>query len=71
MKGVASVNISRNTVLRRLKEFDIMPRVAAKKEFLKASHISDRLKFALAFGSKTTEWWNTVIYSVEKTFGYV
>jgi transposase len=44
--------------------------VVAKSEHLKAEHVSQRLQFALSYGPHTPDWWRTVLYSNEKTFGY-
>lgn len=45
-------------------------RVAARKDFLTDAHKRMRLQFAREFADKDDEWWKSVIFSDEKTFGW-
>ena len=46
------------------------PRRAVCKFFLTPGYAEDRLSFAVDNGEKSAEWWSSVIFSDEKTFGY-
>lgn len=66
---VAGIPISRHTVYRRLSQAGLRARVAAHKDFLTDNHKRMRLQFARAYADKDDEWWKSVIFSDEKTFG--
>jgi hypothetical protein len=52
-----------------LNENGIFGRVPAVKEFLSDAQKAERLAFAEAYGDRSQAWWNSVIFSDEKTFG--
>jgi transposase len=65
----AGVNVSIQTVIRRMKEINLRPRRAVREFFLTEAHAAHRLEFALAYRNYPADWWRNVIYSDEKTFG--
>lgn len=66
---ITGVDLSKYTIARRLKSHGIRARVAARKDFLNAGQKRIRLDFANAFGNKNLDWWRSVIFSDEKSFG--
>jgi len=56
--------------MRVLKKRGIFPRRAARKLFLSTAHANLRLEFALTFAERPAEFWEHVVFSDEKTFGY-
>ena len=66
---VTGLNISRFTVIRRLKIHGVKARVAAKKEFLTDAQKRQQYNFVIQYGDRDDEWWKSVIFSDEKTFG--
>ena len=66
---VCELPISRSTISRKLKCRGIHARVSRKKEFLTDVQREQRLAFANAYGDRNQDWWNSVIFSDEKTFG--
>jgi hypothetical protein len=70
-QDVCQIPIDVTTIFRRLKIEGLHSRVAAKKEFLTAAQKELRLEFATEYGDKDEEWWRSVIFSDEKTFGFV
>jgi len=69
---VTELDVSKQTVLRRLKELDILPYIPAKKEYLSPSNIRDRLAFAVQYGDHDVDWWKTrTVFTDESTIGYV
>lgn len=64
------LNVSNNTIRRRLKERGIKAYIAAKKDFLTARHREIRLNFANELlENRTIEYWESLWYSDEKSFG--
>lgn len=68
---IADVQIGRHSIIRRLEKAGYKPRRAARKFFLTGIHAEKRLTFALEYQDKNQEWWRSVIFSDEKTFGCV
>ena len=68
-KNVTGINVSKFTLSRRLKSYGVKARVAARKEFLTDFQKQLRLTFAEEYGPKDDSWWESVIFSDEKTFG--
>jgi transposase-like protein len=68
---IAGVDVSKATVIRRLAKAGLKPRRAARKFFLNGIHAEKRLTFALDYVNKDPDWWRSVIFSDEKTFGWV
>lgn len=66
---IAEVNVGRHTIIRRLAKAGYKPSRAARKFFLYGIHAEKRLTFALDYEHKSQEWWRSVIFSDEKTFG--
>jgi transposase len=66
---VCELPISRSTISRKLKGRGIHARVPCKKEFLTDMQREQRLAFANAYGDRNQDWWNSVIFSDDKTFG--
>lgn len=66
---ITGVQISRTTIYRRLKKHGIRARVMARKDFLTPAQKELRLAFATEYGDKNEEWWKSVIFSDEKSFG--
>lgn len=62
------LQVSVDTVRRRLHEGGIHHRIPAKKETLTDQHRAGRLAFAEANQDKDLHYWSRVIYSDEKTF---
>ena len=65
------VNVSNQTIIRRMKENQLYPRRAVRKFFLTEQHIKNRFEFAALYADRDVEWWRSVIYSDDKTFGFV
>jgi transposase len=63
--NLAPVDISTSTTRRLLKEAGLQKHIAAKKPFLTAKHIADRLQWALDHKDWTIEDWMRVIWSDE------
>jgi transposase len=61
--NLAPINISKSTTRRVLKEAGLKKYIAAKKPFLTAKHIADRLQWALEHKDWTLEDWIRVIWS--------
>jgi len=65
------LEISVDTVTRRLREMEIIPHIPARKAFLLPNEMQRRLTYALDYGHHTVEWWKTrTVFSDESTIGY-
>ena len=62
------LDCSDRTVRNRLNEFGLYHRTPATKERLSRDNVDCRLGFALEFLPKDRDFWNTVIFTDEKTF---
>lgn len=62
------LDVSRQTVDRRLQQAGLFGRVARQKREYSAEERRKRLSFAEGYKDKTVEWWNTVLFSDEKCF---
>jgi hypothetical protein len=62
---------SRQTIVRRLKAVNRIPRRAVRKFFLSPQHIQDRFEFAALHAYRDAQWWRSVIFTDDKTFGYL
>lgn len=62
------LEISSDTVRRRLKEAGVHHRVPAVKEMLTERHRQNRLRFAETYVNENLDYWGRVIFSDEKTF---
>ena len=67
----AGVNVSNQTIIRRMKEHQLKPRRAVRKFFMTEEHKENRYEFAALYAYRVVEWWRSVIFSDEKTFGFV
>jgi transposase len=63
-----NVAISAKTVRRRLHEAGRHHQIPAKKEILTEIHKFTRLEFALEYVNQPPEFWDTVVFSDEKSF---
>lgn len=65
------LDISVDTVIRRLRELEIIPHIPARKAFLLPNEMQKRLTYAIDYGHHTAEWWKTrTVFSDESTIGY-
>jgi transposase len=71
IKDTLVLDISRKTIIRRLKEAGIFARVAAKKEIIKEYQRAQRLAFALDNVNQPPEYWRKVVFTDEKVFSSV
>lgn len=62
------LQVSGETVRRRLREGGLRHRIPATKEKLTARHRLDRLRFAETYVNEGLDFWGRVIFSDEKTF---
>jgi len=63
--NLSGLNISTTTVSRRLKEHDLVKRIARRKPMLTAHHMATRLRWAMEHRNWTVQQWGTVIWSNE------
>lgn len=70
IQAVEDINFpgSTRTGRRRVKEFELRCHAAAQKPKLNLGHKENRLGFALQHMGQNENFWNTVIFSDEKTF---
>lgn len=61
--------LSSSSIIRRLKSVGIHPRRAARKFSLTIKHVEGRLAFAELYAEFNRQWWSTVVFTDEKTFG--
>ena len=70
-EGHIENDVSRWTVARRLKEANLFARVAAQKDLLTDDHKRQRMEFATAFLQAPPGYFENVIFTDEKCFGYI
>lgn len=63
-----SLEVSDDTVRRRLHQAGIHHRVSAKKEYLTDAHRAARLAFAQQYVDKGMDFWERTIFTDEKSF---
>ena len=68
LREALQLDVSVDTIRRRLHEAHIHCRVPAKKEWLTEQHRQVRLQFALEHGEKDADFWSRVVFTDEKTF---
>lgn len=64
---MSGINVSRNTLRRRLKEIGLYSRIRRQKPVLKPSHKAARLRWARKYQHWTVEDWKRVIWSDESS----
>jgi len=62
------VNVSTQTIRRRLNEFGLYGRIAKKKPLLSIKNVKKRLQFAREHIQKGPNFWNMIVWSDESKF---
>lgn len=68
VKQETNIQVSKNTIRRRLQERGLQCKNPATKPFLTQAHKEDRIGFSLQYLPMEKEFWENVIWCDEKTF---
>lgn len=68
MNESTGIQLSKRTIRRRLKEFDIRSYPCAKKPLVSRANRSKRRKWALKYSAENMEYWKRVLWSDESRF---